>query len=207
MNLLLRKLRLLKTWSQLVVKLPLTLFMQEQTCTKIMRNPCIFNNTQIFSFPGESVETMSPNPAHPRSWWDFIEKAVIPKCNASKSNMDHYCFFPPSRRLSCKPWTGFWFTLRFVVMSHAGMLCRENWKCWQPQLWAAKALGSACQKQENMPHTSHHAFLTGEHSPWFSWQLHWKITSPEIKSLFSRAPREDLGFNIYSHNSAVNIPH
>lgn len=67
MNLLLRKLRLLKTWSQLVVKLPLTLFMQEEACNKNMRNRCIFNNTQIFSFPGESVETMSPNPAHPRS--------------------------------------------------------------------------------------------------------------------------------------------
>lgn len=35
---------------------------------------------------------MCPNPGHPRSWWHFIGKAIS-KCNASKSNMEHYSLF------------------------------------------------------------------------------------------------------------------
>lgn len=41
----------------------------------------------------------------------------------------------------------------------------------------------------------------------FWWQLGWKLTSLEINSLLSGAPCEDLGFNIYSNDRAVNIPH
>lgn len=85
----------------------------------------------------------------------------------------------------------FWITQGFLMMPHAGVLCREVWK--QSQLWPSKTLRSAYQKQKSMPRRSHHEFLTGEHSLW----LWWKLADDSIEKAHSNFCSEEFLVRIW----------